>query len=98
MKDVHPLHPALIQTPEPEYQVDPASQRFHQRDSIRAQRALPTGETTRGHPAWRWRPTVPPSSATSPPVIFSPTMLLPGGGTPASATPSIADVVARLKR
>jgi hypothetical protein len=88
-RDPHPLRPAqIVPAPEPTL--------LGPRDPAKiTDRALPTGATARSVPAFRFRPTDPPRT-TSTPVTFSPTMLEPGGGMPEASTPSIADVVKRL--
>jgi hypothetical protein len=98
--DPHPLRDAEI-TPGPEpYQVDPLSEAVHSRGGTRVPpqvRALPTMATTRGHPRWKWGRPVDGPSSTSAPLIFSPSDLAPGGGQADAPTPSIADVVRRLR-
>lgn len=97
-RDPHPLRDAQIQpAPEPT-PVDPLTEAVYTRGGTRVtDRALPTAATARSRPAFRFRPTDPPRT-TSTPVTFSPTMLEPGGGsTETSTAPSIADVVKRLK-
>lgn len=90
MRDPVPLPSALIQPADQPYAIDP---RFR-RDSVRA---LPTASTTRQHPAWRWRPTSPPSSGSGSPRIFSPSDLERNQESSVDR-PSIHDVIARLKR
>lgn len=95
----NPLHPSLIRPADPVYRVDVTE---HTQEVLRrrAEQVHPTMRTTHGRPEWRWGRSVDPPSNSGAPQIFSPTDLLPkGGGQKADApTPSIADVVARLKR
>jgi hypothetical protein len=99
--DPYPLRDAEI-TPAPEpYQVDPLSERVHSRGGTRVPphvRALPTGRTTAGRREWRWGKLVDGPRTTSTPVIMGPTALEPGRGGEDPPTPSIADVVRRLRR
>jgi hypothetical protein len=90
-RDPHPLRPAqIVPAPEPGL-LDPRG------PAKITDRAFPTGATARSVPAFRFRPTDPPRT-TSTPVTFSPTMLEPGGGMPeASTTPTIDEVRRRLK-
>jgi hypothetical protein len=99
--DPHPLHPGQIQPADEPFQVDPLSEAVHSRGGTRIPpqvRALPTAATTRGHPAWRWGRSVDRPTSTSTPQIFSPSDLLPGPGQDDSHTPSIRDVIERMKK
>jgi hypothetical protein len=96
-RDPHPLHNTMIQPGPGTYPVDRSTEALYRRSNEERVRALPTAATTRGDSRWRFRPSDPPTSATSPAVIFSPSDLEPGRTREASRLGSIADVVARLK-
>jgi hypothetical protein len=94
----YPLRDGQIAPAPGAYPVDDLTERVYRRDGVRpGERALPTAKTAQGHPAWRWgRPTDGPSSSSGA-RIFSPSDLERAPAEPPTS-PSIADVVARLKR
>jgi hypothetical protein len=96
-RDPSPLHPGLIRPADPLYRVDLAPE-TQETLGRRAQQTHPTAATTRGVPAWRWGRAVDPPRTTSAPVIFSPSDLEPGRGQDDSHTPTIRDVIERMKR
>jgi hypothetical protein len=97
MRDPHPLHPSQIRPADPVYRVDLTE---HTQEVLRrrAQQVHPTMRTTAGRREWRWGRAVDRPSNSGPPQIFSPSDLEPGRGRDDEHTPSIADVVKRLRR
>jgi hypothetical protein len=95
--DSHPLHPSLIRPADPLYRVD-VTERTQEVLRNRERRVFPTMRTTTGRPEWRWGRRADRPSNSGPPQIFSPSDLEPGRGRDEHEhTPSIADVVKRLK-
>jgi hypothetical protein len=97
MTDPFPLRTPMIRPADELYRVD-VSEQTQERLRLRSQRALPTSATTAGRREWRWgKPVDGPRTTSGPPQVFSPSDLEPGRGQDDSHTPSIRDVIARLK-
>jgi hypothetical protein len=96
-RDQNPLQPSQIRPADEVLRIDLTP---HTQDVLRARsrQAHPTAATTRGRPEWRWGRAVDGPRTTSAPLIFGPSDLEPGRGQADAPTPSIADVVKRLKR
>lgn len=97
MTNPFPLRTPMIPPADELYRVD-VSEQTQERLRLRSQRVSPTMATTRGHPRWKWGRAVDRPSNSGAPKIMSPSDLLPGRGQADAPMPSIADVVARLKR
>jgi hypothetical protein len=97
-RDPHPLSDALIQPAPQAVQLDPASRRIHERLGEHPHdRALPSGRAAEAHPRWKWGRRADRPTDSGPPLIMSPTDLLPGGGQADAPRPSIDDVRRRLR-
>jgi hypothetical protein len=59
---------------------------------------LPTARTTVGRREWRWGKPVDPPSNSGPPLIMGPSALEPDRRGDDEHTPSIRDVIERMKR
>jgi hypothetical protein len=94
--DPHPLRTPMIRPADEVLRIDltEPTQEVLRRQS---QRVFPTVKTTQGHRAWKWgRPADGPSNSGAP-LIFSPSDLLRERGQADAPSPSIDDVIRRLR-